>query len=104
MKFAKIIEEAGFNACQFPRSSFLPVTLYDGKDRVLDKVHYNEELFAANTMSAVNFFSFLNYLETKTVSEISVKIDEHSVIVFYGTDQAVCFRRTSSMDPLDYMS
>lgn len=103
MLFAKIIEEAGFKSCRFPRSSSIPITLYDGKDRVLETAHYSKKLFAENTKSAVDFFSFLNYLEQQTVSSFNVKVDEFSVTAFYGTEQSISFKRNYSMDPLDYM-
>ena len=103
MKFERIIEEAGFNSYQFQTAASIPVTLYDGNEVVLEKVHYAKELFSENTLAEINFFNFISYLEKKPVTSMEVKIDEYSVIVFYKTKQAISFKRTHSMEPLDYM-
>ena len=103
MKFGKIIEEAGFNTYQFQTAASIPITLYDRNDDVLEKVHYASELFSENTLSEVKFFNFISYLEKKPVTSMEVKIDEDYVIVFYNTNQAIHFKRTHSMEPLDYM-
>jgi len=103
VKFAKIIEEAGFNSYQFQTAASIPITLYDGNEKVLEKVHYARELFSENTRSEVNFFNFISYLEKKPVASMEVKIDENYVIAFYNTKQAISFKRTPSLDPMDYM-
>ena len=103
MTFGKIISAAGFCPCNFPRSSNTHITLYDGKNRVLTEAKYAKELFADNIKSAVSFFNFLCFFESKPATSMNIKIDENFVTVFYKTEQAWAFKRTPSMEPLDYM-
>ena len=104
MTFDKIIKEAGFEPCKFPKASLISTTVYDGKDREIhEELTYSKELFVDNINSASKFFSFLNFLEAKPVLSMNVKIDADYVVVFYNTPQVIYFRRTPTMDPLDYM-
>lgn len=105
MKFDKIIREAGFRSCQFPKCSQIEVKLYDDEDNISSEsdIHFSKKLFADNPKSATSFFNFLCFLEKKPVMSMNVEIDEHYLIVFYKSPQAESFRRTEPMDPIDYM-
>ena len=98
MTFANIIREAGGSSKNFPNASQIPVTLYDGKDRVdtSESVTYIEPLFARNRREQSRFFQLVKDLEKTPVEQISVEIDAHCVVLFYKSPRARIFLREAN--------
>lgn len=104
MKFGEILREAGIEAKNFPKCAEISVTLYDRKDRVIDReIHFVEKLFVQNEESFAKFKHFLEILEKEDISEMNVRIDEFNVILFYKSSDILFFSRMKKVDPLDYM-
>lgn len=106
MKFATIIRAANHNVGFFQKCDAISITLYDGKDRVVNcDVHYAEPLFKHNLKSFREFGQLLREWELEGIcpTSMNVKIDIDHVILFYKTPQAKIFPRKAPMDPLDYM-
>lgn len=108
MKFDEIIRVVGVNPSIFPKVSQIDLVLYDCKDRIVNcsKLKFAEELFKNNYKEGLRFINYLISMErsSKSCSNITVLIDEHSVVLFYKTPNAKVYRRTpSSMLSLDYM-
>ena len=103
MTMDKIIEEAGFESCKFPRCSNITVTLFDENNDKCEDIHFNRNLFSENSKSERSFFNFLCFLESEPVPSMNIKIDEDYVIVFYQSPKAYSFRRSAPLDPHDYM-
>ena len=105
MRFATILREAGFSPEEFINCAKIPIVLYDRKDRIIpdENVHYAEKLFHNNPSAYRDFHAFLVKLEkVPTSSFINVRIDEHSVVVFYKTPLCRIFSRHVH-DSLDFM-
>ena len=103
MKFDKIIKEAGFESCKFPRCSNIDVTLFDENDDKCEDIHFTRHLFSENPKSKINFFNFLCFLENEPVTSMNIKMDEDFLIVFYQSPKAYPFRKSAPLDPIDYM-
>jgi hypothetical protein len=108
MKFDEVIRVVGVIPSIFPKISQIDLVLYDCKDRIVtgSKLKFAEDLFKNNFKEGLRFINYLISIEisSKTLDEISVLIDEYSVILFYKTPNAKIFRRSpKSMSPLDYM-
>ena len=108
MKFDGVIRVVGVSPSIFPKISQIDLVLYDCKDRIEtnSKLKFAEDLFKNNYKEGLRFINYLISMErtSKTLDEISVLIDEHSVILFYKTPNAKIFRRLpKSMSSLDYM-
>ena len=105
MKFATILREAGISTSNFEKSSQIPITLFDGKDRENpnEDIHFAEPLFQNNPSAFKNFQTFLALLENRsTIEKMNVKIDENAVIVFYKNPSCRIFLR-KALNPMDYM-
>ena len=105
MKFAEIIKNAGLEPAQFPKSSIIDISLYDGKDRIDENktVSYAKPLFEEYPSSLKAFERYLSGIEKTSITSMLVKIDEMSVILLYKTPSPVVFLR-KFMDPMDYMN
>ncbi len=108
MKFDEIIRVVGVNPSIFPKINQIDLVLYDRKDRIEigDNIKFAEELFKNNYKEGLRFINYLISMErsSKSISSISVLIDDHCVVLFYKTPNAKFFRRIPrSMSSLDYM-
>ena len=106
MKFATILREVGICSRVFPACGEIDVVLYDEMDQIQeeDDVKFVKPLFTDNAESYDRFCDIVDKLDSDPVSEISIKITETHVVVFYKSPSQVILPRKNAMTPLDYMA
>ena len=105
MKFAEIIREAGFSVDDYPNAAQIPVKLYDRKDRIVqgEYLKFDKPLFEENELSKLAFGKLILKLEKVQLPEISIRIDEEVVAVYYKSVHVKIFSR-HEIDLLDFMN
>lgn len=102
MKLANIIKNSGLDTIEFKRSSEIPITLYDRKNRIIDDpdIKFVKFLFEDNDSSFERFHELLKEIEktTDTISSIEVKIDEFCVVLRIPGKGFHIFSRVQKID------
>ena len=104
MTLATIMREAEIPTEKLEKIAQMPITLYDGKDRVMEDedVHFAEPLFKHYQVARKQVQTFLALLQNYPLDEhMNVKIDEYSVSLFYQNPHCRIFLR-KPYNPMDF--
>lgn len=86
MLLRHIISETGLNASDYPKTSEMPITLYDRKHREITEekdFNFGKKLFSANLDSLAKFRAMLEFLEeSEAKKDFSGRLTDDFLIIY----------------------